>query len=162
MKPLSVVAPMPPMPVPITVLIADDHETLREGLTILLDFETDMRVVAVANDGREAVELAKEHRPDVVVMDITMPHMNGLEATRQIRAALPGTNVLIVSAEGDDTGVEQAVGCGALGFICKHTSLMNVPHAIREIHKGNVFFAMTPPDAEATADEEAPIERAQF
>jgi DNA-binding NarL/FixJ family response regulator len=149
------------MPVPITVLIADDHETLREGLTILLEFETDLRVVAVANDGREAVELAKEHRPDVIVMDITMPHMNGLEATRQIRAALPGTNVLIVSAEGDDTGVEQAIACGALGFICKHTSLMNVPNAIREIHEGNVFFAMTPQPSDAGANEDVPVERAQ-
>lgn len=150
------------MPVPITVLIADDHETLREGLTILLDFETDMKVVAVASDGQEAVELAKRYRPDIVVMDISMPTMNGLEATRQIRAALPATNVLIVSAEGDDTGVEQAMGCGALGFICKHTSLMNVPNAIREIYQGNVFFAMTPEPSDAGANEDVQIERAQF
>lgn len=152
---------------PIKVLIADDHETLREGLTILLEFEPDMQVVGVACDGQEAVELAKQLRPDVVVMDISMPNMNGLEATRQIRAALPEANVLIVSAEGDDTGVEQALGCGALGFICKHTSLMNVPNALREIHRGNTFFALTPGGSEAeteSADEadEAPIERAQF
>lgn len=151
------------MAVPITVLIADDHETLREGLSILLEFEADMQVVAMARDGLEAVELAKQHRPDVVVMDITMPNMNGLEATREIRAALPDTNVLIVSAEGDDTGVEQAIACGALGFICKHTSLMNVPDAIREIHRGNLFFAMTPGESRTADDlDDAPIERAQF
>lgn len=149
---------------PIKVLIADDHETLREGLSILLEFEPDMQVVGVACDGQEAVELAKQLRPDVVVMDISMPNMNGLEATQLIRAALPDTNVLIVSAEGDDTGVEQAMGCGALGFICKHTSLMNVPNALREIHQGNAFFAMTPGAAvaEAAQADEAPVERAQF
>ena len=149
---------------PIKVLIADDHETLREGLSILLEFETDMEVVGMACDGQEAVDLAKQLQPDVVVMDISMPNLNGLEATRQIRAALPDTNILIVSAEGDDTGVEQALGCGALGFICKHTSLMNVPHALREIHRGNTFFAMTPREAVSETDpvEEAPIERAQF
>ncbi len=149
---------------PIKVLIADDHETLREGLTILLEFEPDMQVVGVARDGQEAVDLAKQLQPDVVVMDISMPNMNGLEATRQIRAALPGANVLIVSAEGDDTGVEQAMGCGALGFICKHTSLMNVPNALREIHQGNAFFALTPREAVAETDgaDETPVERAQF
>lgn len=150
---------------PISVLIADDHESLREGLKILLEFEDDIRWVAEAVDGAEAVELAKQHRPDVVVMDITMPNMNGLEATRLIRAALPGTNVLIVSAEGDDTGVEQAVACGALGFICKHTSLMNVPQAIREIFAGNTFFAMSPPAdtrLEGPDADAAPVERVQF
>lgn len=144
------------MPAPITVLIADDHETMREGLKILLEFEDDIRLVAEARDGEEAVELAKRYQPDVVVMDITMPRLNGLEATRQIREALPHTNVLMISAEDDDTGVEQALACGALGFICKHTSLMNVPHAIREVEAGNPFFAMTPraplpaPQASAT------------
>ncbi len=152
---------------PIKVLIADDHETLREGLSILLEFEPDMQVVGFACDGQEAVDSAKRLQPDVVVMDIAMPNMNGLEATQRIRALRPETQVLIVSAEGDDTGVEQAMGCGALGFICKHTSLMNVPHALREIYRGNAFFALTPRAATAAAErgddtERAPIERAQF
>lgn len=131
---------------PITVLIADDHEPLREGLKILLEFEDDIRLLGEARDGVEAVEMARALKPDVVVMDIMMPNMNGLEATRQIKAELGGTNVLIVSAEGDDTGVEQALACGALGFICKHTSLLNVPNAIREVNAGNTFFALTPPE----------------
>lgn len=120
-----------------------------------------MCVVAEAHDGAEAVELAKVHRPDVVVMDISMPTLNGLDATRQIKELLPETNVLIVSAEGDDTGIEQAIACGALGFICKHTSLMNVPNAIREIDNGNTFFAMTPPEWMA-GGEDSEIVRAKF
>ncbi|HYP15579.1 MAG TPA: response regulator transcription factor [Opitutus sp.] len=148
---------------PITVLIADDHEPLREGLKILLEFEDDLRLLGEAVDGAEAVALARRLRPDVIVMDITMPNRNGLQATRQIREEFPGTQVLIVSAEGDDTGVEQAIACGALGFICKHTSLMNVPNAIREIHAGHTFFAMTPGEsvgAENATDSR--VERVQF
>lgn len=131
------------MTAPITVLIADDHEPVREGLKILLEFEDDLQVVGEARDGAEALDGAKLHQPDVVVMDITMPRLNGLEATRQIRELLPGTQVLMISAADDDTGVEQALACGALGFICKHTSLMNVPQAIREIRAGHPFFAIT-------------------
>ncbi len=134
------------MPDPIKVLIADDHEPLREGLKILLEFEDDIQLLGEARDGVEAVEMARALKPDVVVMDIMMPNMNGLDATRQIKTELGGTNVLIVSAEGDDTGVEQALACGALGFICKHTSLLNVPNAIREVNAGNTFFALTPPE----------------
>jgi Response regulator containing a CheY-like receiver domain and an HTH DNA-binding domain len=137
------------MPEPIRVLIADDHEPLREGLKILLEFEDDIQLLGEARDGVEAVEMAKSLKPDVVVMDIMMPNMSGLEATRLIKAELGETNVLIVSAEGDDTGVEQALACGALGFICKHTSLLNVPNAIREVNAGNTFFALTPPEEEA-------------
>lgn len=131
---------------PIKVVIADDHDVLREGLKILLEFEEDIQLVGEARDGVEAVEVALAQRPDVVVMDITMPNRNGLEATKQIRDQLPDTNVLIVSAADDDAGIEQAVECGAVGYICKHTSLMNVPNAIREIFEGRPFFALTPPE----------------
>jgi DNA-binding NarL/FixJ family response regulator len=140
------------MPGPITVLIADDHEPLREGLKILLEFEEDIQLLGEAHDGAEAVELAEKLKPDVVVMDIMMPNLNGLDATRKIKGILGDTQVLIVSAEGDDTGVEQALACGASGFICKHTSLLNVPNAIREIHDGNTFFAMTPPNASGAGE----------
>ena len=128
---------------PITVLLADDHDLVREGLKILLDFEEGIEIVADARDGVEAVEMAKRHRPDVVVMDLTMPNMNGIEATRQILAVLPETKLLIVSAEGDKDRIEESLACGAVGYISKESSLMEVPTAIREIFQGRTFICLT-------------------
>lgn len=133
------------MPNPITVLIADDHAILREGLRVLLQFEEGFKVVAEAKDGQEAVDLAKKHRPNVVVMDIGMPILDGVEATRKIREALPDTNVLIVSAQNYDAYIQQSMAAGALGFISKHTCLTNVPLAVREIANGNTFIGLAPP-----------------
>jgi DNA-binding NarL/FixJ family response regulator len=127
----------------ITVLLADDHELVREGLKILLDFEEGIEIVADARDGVEAVELAKLHRPDVVVMDLTMPNLNGIEATRQILLALPETKLLIVSAEGDKDRIEESLAAGAVGYISKESSLMEVPTAIREISQGRTFICLT-------------------
>ena len=127
----------------ITVLLADDHDLVREGLKILLDFEDDIEIVADARDGVEAVALAKQFRPDVVVMDLTMPNMNGIEATRQILAALPETKLLIVSAEGDKDRIEESLAVGAVGYISKESSLMEVPTAIREINQGRTFICLT-------------------
>ena len=127
----------------ITVLLADDHDLVREGLKILLDFEEDIEIVADARDGVEAVALAKQFRPDVVVMDLTMPNMNGIEATRQILAALPETKLLIVSAEGDKDRIEESLAVGAVGYISKESSLMEVPTAIREISQGRTFICLT-------------------
>jgi DNA-binding NarL/FixJ family response regulator len=127
----------------ITVLLADDHDLVREGLKILLDFEDDIEIVADARDGVEAVALAKQFRPDVVVMDLTMPNMNGIEATRQILAALPETKLLIVSAEGDKDRIEESLAVGAVGYISKESSLMEVPTAIREISQGRTFICLT-------------------
>ena len=128
---------------PITVLLADDHDLVREGLKILLDFEEGIEIVADARDGVEAVELAKLHRPEVVVMDLTMPKMNGIEATRQILAILPNTKLLIVSAEGDKDRIEESLAAGAVGYISKESSLMEVPTAIREISQGKTFICLT-------------------
>lgn len=136
---------------PITVLLADDHATLRQGLKVLLDFEEGIEVVAEAGDGREAVRLAKKFRPDVVVMDIAMPVLSGVEATRQIRAQLPDTQVLIVSAAPDEEQIQEALEGGARAFVAKQTSLMNVPTAIRELHKGNTFVGVRAPDARLEA-----------
>ena len=127
----------------ITVLLADDHDLVREGLKILLDFEEDIEIVADARDGVEAVALTKQFRPDVVVMDLTMPNMNGIEATRQILAALPETKLLIVSAEGDKDRIEESLAVGAVGYISKESSLMEVPTAIREISQGRTFICLT-------------------
>lgn len=91
--------------------------------------------------GRQAVELTRRLRPDVVVMDISMPKLNGLEATRQILRAVPGTKVLILSAHGDDEYVEGALACGAVGYLIKQISAHFLIEAIREVEKGNIFMS---------------------
>jgi len=126
---------------PITVLIADDHMVVREGLRKLLEDERDIEVVGEAATGRKAVELTGKLRPDVIVMDIAMPQMNGLEATRQILKNLPGAKVLILSAHSDDAYVESVMTLGAAGYLIKQTSAHFLSEAIREVHKGNTFFS---------------------
>ena len=125
----------------ITVLLAEDHQIVREGLRKLLDSESDIEVVGEATSGRQAVVLAKKLMPAIVVMDIAMPLLNGLEATRQILQADTGTKVLMLSAHSDDTYVEQAIAFGAMGFLLKQTSANDLSKAIREIEKGNTFFS---------------------
>ena len=98
-------------------------------------------MVGEAQDGRQAVALAKKLRPDVVLMDIAMPLLNGLEATRQILKALPATKVLMLSAHSDDAYVKNATESGAVGFLLKQTSAHDVCRAIREVHKGKTFFS---------------------
>ena len=125
----------------ITVLLAEDHQIVREGLRSLLKHERDIEVVGEAETGRQAVQLTRELRPAVVVMDIAMPLLNGLEATRQIRKAVPDTKVLILSAHSDDSYVEQVTQWGAAGFLLKQTSSHVLATAIREVQKGNTFFS---------------------
>ena len=125
----------------ITVLLAEDHMIVREGLRRMLELETDFEVVGEAQHGRQAVELAAKLRPDVVLMDIAMPHLNGLEATRQVLKALPATKILILSAHSDDAYVKSATDSGAVGFLLKQTSAHDVCRAIREVQKGNTFFS---------------------
>lgn len=124
----------------ITVLLAEDHAIVREGFHRLLKAETDIDVVGEVQDGRQAVAMAKKLRPDVVVMDIAMPLLNGLEATRQILKILPATQVLILSAHSDDAYVERALEVGAVGFLLKQASSHELPAAIREVQKGNRYF----------------------
>jgi DNA-binding NarL/FixJ family response regulator len=125
----------------IRVLLAEDHTVVREGLRALLEAEGDIQVVGEAATGRKAVELARALRPEVVVMDIAMPQLNGLEATRQIHRALPGTKVLVLSAHSDDAYVEQVVAMGAVGYLLKETSAHVLSQAVRHIHQGNTFFS---------------------
>jgi DNA-binding NarL/FixJ family response regulator len=127
----------------ITVLLAEDHEIVRAGFRCLLRHERDIKVVAEAETGRQAVQLTRKVKPNVVVMDIAMPLLNGLEATRQIRKECPETKVLILSAHNDDAYVEQSSRIGASGFLLKQTSSHVLAKAIREIQKGNTFFATT-------------------
>lgn len=114
---------------------------MREGLRMVLELEKDIQIVGEAEDGRQAVALVNKLRPAVVLMDIGMPLLNGLEATRQIRKNFPDTKVLILSAHGHAAFVKQVIELGAAGFLLKHTSSAVVATAIREAQKGNTFFS---------------------
>jgi DNA-binding NarL/FixJ family response regulator len=124
----------------ITVLLVEDHTIVREGFRKMLELENDLQVVGEAQDGRQAVALAKKLRPAVVLMDIAMPRLSGLEAMRQVLKAVPATKVLILSAHSDDAYVKNATESGAMGFLLKQTSSHVVCEAIRQVQKGNRFF----------------------
>jgi DNA-binding NarL/FixJ family response regulator len=125
----------------IPVLLAEDHTVVREGLRTLLEAEDDIEVVGEAETGREAVALARKLRPAVVVMDIAMPQLNGLQATRRILKDCPNTKVLILSAHSDDAYVEQATAFGATGYLIKQTSAHILSRAVHQIHEGNTFLS---------------------
>ena len=127
----------------ITVLLAEDHMIVREGLRRLLEAENDIEVVGEAATGRQAVEMTRELHPAVIVMDIAMPQLNGLEATRQIRQADPAAKVLILSAHSDDAYVEKVTALGAVGYLIKQTSAHFLAEAIREVRKGKTYFSPT-------------------
>ena len=129
----------------ITVLLADDHQIVREGFRSLLGHEPDLEVVGEAETGRQAVKLTGKLHPAVVVMDIAMPLLNGLEATRQIRRDYPGTKVLILSAHSDDAYIKQTTTLNTKGFLLKQTSSHTLTKAIREVEKGNKFFSFSIP-----------------
>jgi DNA-binding NarL/FixJ family response regulator len=125
----------------ITVLLVDDHKVLRQGLRVLLESEGDITIVGEAETGRQAVEMTSKLRPDVVVMDISMPRLNGLEATRQITRKSPLTKVIILSAYNDDDYVQQLTEAGAVGYLVKDSGAADLSKAIREARKGNAFFS---------------------
>lgn len=124
----------------ITVLLAEDHMVVREGFRKMLELEADLHIVGEAADGRQAVALVKKLLPAVVLMDIAMPLLNGLEAARQVLKAVPATKVIMLSAHSDDAYVKNATDSGAVGFLLKQTSAHEVCRAIREVHKGKTFF----------------------
>jgi DNA-binding NarL/FixJ family response regulator len=125
----------------ITTLLVDDHTLIRQGVRVLLEAEDDIVVVGEAQDGRQAVEMALRLRPDVVVMDIAMPLLNGIEATRQILDALPKTRVLILSAHSDEEYVERVTGLGAAGYVLKQSSLEDLATAIRTARAGKLYVS---------------------
>jgi DNA-binding NarL/FixJ family response regulator len=128
-------------PKQITILLAEDHAVVRQGLCALLNADGHFKMVGEAKTGREAVEKAKALRPDVILMDIAMPVLNGLEATRQILTANPAAKVIILSAHSDDEYIERMNAVGAVGFLEKQTSADVLTKAIREVAKGNKFFS---------------------
>src|SRR5258706_3964017 len=125
----------------INVLLADDHTVVRQGLRALLDAEADIHVIGEADTGRQAVQLAKALDPDVVVMDIAMPLLNGLESTRQLIKQVPSARVLILSSYSDDEYVQQSSEAGASGYLLKQSAAKDLVKAIRELHKGKGCYS---------------------
>jgi DNA-binding NarL/FixJ family response regulator len=119
----------------------DDHAVVREGIRKLLEHEPGIVIVGEAKDGRQAVAMAKALDPDVVLMDIGMPGLNGIEATRQIRATAPRSRVLILSAHSDDNYIEGVTALGAVGFVLKQSSLAELSRAIRETGRGGTVVS---------------------
>ena len=120
----------------IRVLIADDHVLVREGTRQLLEREDDIEVVAEAADGEEAVELATNTQPDIAIIDIAMPKLNGIEATKQIKALLPATAVLILTAYDNDQYVSALLEAGAAGYLLKTVRGRELIEAVRAVHNG--------------------------
>ena len=124
----------------IRVLIADDHTILRSGVRLLLEAEADIEVVGEALNGRQAVALASELEPDVILMDIAMPEMDGLEATRQIKASMPQINILVLTMHRSDEYFFEMLKAGASGYILKAADTDELIHAVRATASGEVFL----------------------
>jgi len=124
----------------ITVLLVDDHSLVRRGFRRMLEDEPDIAVVGEAGDGDEAIKLANDLKPQVVVMDCALPTMNGLDATRQILEDLPETAVLMLSMHSENTWVRQAIDAGARGYILKNAMNLELGPAVRRVAGGETFF----------------------
>ncbi len=131
----------------IRVLLADDHKILRQGVQMLIDAQVDMEVVGEAKTGREAIEAARTLQPDVVVMDISMPDLNGIEGTRQICDELTGTKVLALSMHKDSVYVREILRAGARGYLVKDSEDDDLVRAIRSVHRGEAFLSPAISDA---------------
>ena len=125
----------------ITILLVDDHSYIRKGIHDLLESLEDIEVVATATNGIEAVAKAQLHQPDVVIIDISMPLMNGIEATRQIREHCPATRVLILSIYENPFYVKDAVQAGATGYVLKDGLPNELLEAIRTLYRGRPYFS---------------------
>lgn len=126
---------------PIKILITDDHTLLREGISLLLKDQLDMEVVGEAGDGIEAVEMARVTQPDVVLLDIAMPRMNGLDSIELIKHACPETHIIILSRYEKEAYVHQALNAGALGYVVKGAPSSALLEAIRDVAEGKFFLS---------------------
>lgn len=122
------------------ILLADDHETVREGLRMILNAQPDMQVVATAGDGREAVDETARVAPDVVIMDISMPGLNGLAATAQLAERCPGAKVITLTRHADSTYLQQLLRAGAAGYVLKQSRPAELLHAIRSVATGSKYL----------------------
>jgi two-component system, NarL family, response regulator NreC len=135
----------------VRILLADDHTIVRQGLRKVLEERPEWEVVAEAGDGREAVRLAEQHRPDVAVVDVAMPLLNGIEATRQITKRVPNTRVLVLSMHADEAYVTQILQAGATGYLLKDSADVDLLKAVEEAASGRSFF--TPAIARVMLDD---------
>jgi two-component system response regulator NreC len=132
------------------ILIADDHQMFRQGLRVLLDSQPDVEVIAETGDGRSAVQLAAEHAPDVVVMDVSMPDLNGIDATKQIMGNAPAgkaPKVIALSAHADDNFAQQMLAAGALAYVVKHAAFPEMMEALSAVIAGKIYLSPTLPHA---------------
>jgi DNA-binding NarL/FixJ family response regulator len=133
------------------ILLADDHTLVRQGLRKVLEERPEWEVVAEAGDGREAVRLAEQFKPDVCVLDVAMPLLNGVEATRQIARRVPNTRILVLSMYSDEAYIAQILQAGAAGYILKDSADVDLIQAVSEVARGKSFFS--PPIARVMLDD---------
>jgi two-component system response regulator NreC len=125
----------------IRIILADDHAVMRRGLRLVLEQQKDFEVVGEAGDGRAAVDLAETARPDIVVLDITMPNLNGIEAARQINAKHIGVSTIVLSMHADESFVLRALKAGARGYLLKESAESDLINAVRLVWEGKSFFS---------------------
>lgn len=125
----------------IKVMLVDDHTVLRDGLRFLLEAQGDIQIVATAGNGKEAIEQALLDCPDVIIMDISMPVMNGIDATQQIREFCPHTRIAMLSIHHNTEHIQRALQAGASGYLIKESAGVEVVDAIRSLHSGKRYFS---------------------
>jgi two-component system, NarL family, response regulator NreC len=125
----------------VRILLADDHTVVRQGLRKVLEERPEWEVVAEAGDGREAVRQAELHKPDIAILDVAMPLLNGIETTRQITKRVPGTRVLVLSMHADEAYVTQMLQAGAAGYLLKDSADVDLLQAVSEVSRGKSFFS---------------------
>ncbi len=125
----------------ISVLIADDHSVVREGIRRICEGENDIKVCAEASDGAELLELVEKHHPDVVILDIAMPRLSGLEALKSLRSQHPGVKTILLSVRADAPVIQSAVSLGADGYLLKNAGRGEIPAAIHEVMRGGCYFS---------------------
>ena len=124
----------------IRLIIADDQALVRDGLKLMIDLEDDIQVLGLAENGQEAVDLVRQHRPDLVLMDINMPEKNGIEATRDIKKAFPATGILVLTTYDGDTWIQDAIDAGADGYLLKDTPREELVKAVRGTKEGKHYL----------------------
>lgn len=122
------------------IVLAEDHRTVREGIKLLVNAQTDMEVVGEASDGAAAIKTVREKQPDVVVMDVSMPEMNGLKATRKLKSEFPNVKILTLTRHDDDSFLEQLISAGASGYVLKQSAPAELINAIRTVGSGNSYI----------------------